>query len=628
MQTPTTPPSSQDAADLIQYLDRRNWTITPGVEEKAFRHVLRDLHFIGLMDVAATAKANARPLTAAALYKLWLDEMDGVSPHAYAAWFNLGVELATAGDSENAALAYRNALMLRPDLHGASINLGLIHERRGNPDLALSTWEQTIQPDDVRTALLNQRGRLLERQGRFAEAERELWRSLLTIPRQHDAFSHWLHLRMKMCAWPVFSTGVPGLTAEDMVAGASGLSIMALFDNNELVNHWVEAWLARRMPAAPERLAPAGGYDHRKIRIGYLSSDYNLHPISMLMAELVERHDRDRFEVYGYCSSWDDGSDLRRRILDAFDKWTRVIDMNDEQAARVIRADEVDILIDLNGLTDNTRLGVLRWKPAPVQMTYLGFVGSMPVPELDYAIADRFVVPPELAHDFHPKPLYMSKCYQANDTKAVIGTPETREAVGLPTDKFIYCCFSNTYKITAEVFDSWMSILAQVENSVLWVLARNVWARDNMKARAAARGVAPERLIFAEPTSPAQYYVRLALADLFLDTYPYNSGTTASDVLRMGLPMVTLAGRTFSSRMAGSLLSRIGLEQGIATSHEEYVRLAVRLGTDPQEHAAFRQALAGDAWRRTLGDMDSFIPELEEHFRSVVVTPARAPAAE
>lgn len=619
-----TSPAAVEASDIIQYLERRQWVINPGVEEKAFRYLLGGISFLALMDVLTTVKANGSPIRAAGLYRLWLEQTPETAPLRYAGWFNLGVELAGLGDHAGAALAYQNALQLKPDLHVAAINLGLIHETLGQTDKALETWRGAVQPDDVRIGILNQRGRLLETLGRFDEAEQELYRSLLTVPQQADAFSHWLYLRMKMCMWPVLGAPIPGLNFEDMVTKAGGLSTLALFDDNITVNSWVARWLERKMPPAPIRLSPEQGYTHQKIRIGYLSSDYCLHPISMLIAEMLEKHDRDHFEVYGYCSSREDGSPLRARVVAAFDKFVRVAGLSDEQAARLIRADEIDILIDLNGLTDGTRLGALRWRPAPVQLTYLGFVGSLPVPELDYAIADHYVVPPELAENFHPKPLYMPRCYQVNDTKTVIGPPEKRADLGLPNDKFVYCCFSNTYKITEEIFDAWMQILLQTKNSVLWVLARTKWARENMQARARRWGVSLDRLIFAEPTSPHAYLSRLALADLFLDTYPYNSGTTASDALRMGLPMITLSGQTFSSRMAGSLLNVMGLGEGIATSFESYIALAVALGNDPVRYQQFRHALSGDVWRQTLGNIDLFMPELEERYRAIRKQPQPA----
>jgi len=613
----------QKSAALIAYLDRRGWALSPEVEEKAFRSILRNVPFIVVVMLADHAKVHGKALSAADLYRMWLTESDSHAPGAYAIWFNLGVELGNAGAIDDALTAYRNALVLKPDLHGAAVNLGLLYERKGETDQALLIWGGAVQPDEARIQLLNHRGRLLESSGRLPEAEAELYRSLLLDPRQPDALSHWLHLRMKMCAWPVMGPPLPPLSRAEVELGASGLSVLALFDDNVRCNQWVERWLERRLPVAPERLSPPGGYRHDKIRVGYLSSDYNLHPVSMLTAELFERHDRDRFEVYGYDSSFDDGSPLRHRVLAAFDHVTRIAEMSDEAAARAIRADEIDILVDLNGLTAANRLGVVRWRPAPVQITYLGFVGSMPVPELDYALVDSVVVPPELAGDFFPKPLYLPRCYQVNDSQKPIGAPETRAAAGLPPDRFVYCCFSNTYKITEEIFECWMRILAAVDGSVLWVLARSPRARETMLERAAAHGIAADRLIFAQPTSPPQYLARLALADLFLDTFPYNSGTTASDVLLMGLPIVTLAGKTFASRMAASLMRFVGAEEGITTSFDAYVERAIAFGRDPERHRAFRDRLAGgEAWRRTLGDTTTFIAELEECFRQVRLSPA------
>ncbi|MEC4593130.1 MULTISPECIES: O-linked N-acetylglucosamine transferase, SPINDLY family protein [Nitrospirillum] len=609
-------------ADVIEYLTARAWKIPPGIEETAFRYLVGRLDFTALLGLVEAAREAAPWMRPASLYQLWLDEVPADATLRHAAYFNLGVELANVGDTVAAGAAYNAALSLKSDFLIAAINLGLMSEGQGKHDEALEIWRRSIQPDDMRTTLLNQRGRLLERLSRFEEAERELYRSLLTVPKQSDAISHWVHLRLKMCAWPVYLP-IPGLTKDDMVASSGGLTLMSLFDENAVVNRWVEQWISRF--GTPERLAPAQGYAHEKVRIGYLSSDYNLHPVSMLMVELIEKHDRTKFEVYGYDMGLDDNSYLRHRILGAFDQWFRVVEMSDDQVAALMRQHELDILVDLNGLTDGSRPGIVRRKPAPVQITYLGFVGSQPIPELDYAIVDDFVVPKDLAGDFHPKPLYMPICYQVNDSKALVDPSPTRESVGLPADKFVYTCFSNTYKITEEVFDAWMRILGGVDNSVLWLLARTPWARQNMQERARARGIDPGRLLFAGPASPAQYLARLPLADVFLDTYPYNSGTTASDALRMGLPIVTLSGKTFASRMAGSLLRTVGLPQGVTTSVDDYVKLAVKLGNKPKEYKAFRDALAGgEAWRRTLGDTDRFVQELEERLLSIRVTPGKA----
>ncbi|WP_157879293.1 glycosyl transferase family 1 [Pararhodospirillum photometricum] len=620
-ETPPRATLSSEGQALVAYLDRRDWRLEDALDEKALRALLADAPLVTVMEVGGVSRDEARALTPADLYRLWLEVSSPDRGPRYAAWFNLGVELSARGALDEAALAYQNAVAEKPDLHVAAVNLGLVLESQGKHAAALAVWEQALQPVEARTALLNHQGRLLETLDRFEEAETLLYKSLLLDPHQHDAYTHWLHLRLKMCAWPVFGPPLPGRSVGEMIQGAGGLSVLSLFDDNARINEWVESWLVRKMPQPCEQLAPPEGYAHDKIRIGYLSSDYCLHPISMLMVEVLERHDRSSFEIIGYCSSPEDGSGLRQRILAAFDRVERVRDLSDEALARRIRADEIDILVDLNGLTEGTRLGALRWRPAPVQVTYLGYVGSMPIPELDYAIADRYVVPEALAHDFYPQPLYMPRVYQANDTQAEIGPEETRADVGLPEDRFIYCCFSNTYKITEEIFEAWMSILRRVENSVLWVLARNPWAQASMRRHAEARGVDPARLIFAAPTGPAQYLSRLRLADLFLDTYPYNSGTTASDALRMGLPMVTLAGRTFSSRMAGSLLHQVGLGACVAETLDDYINIAARLGASPAAYRPVRESLAGDIWRRTLGDTAAFVHDLEEQFRRIRKAP-------
>ena len=364
------------------------------------------------------------------------------------------------------------------------------------------------------------------------------------------------------------------------------------------------------------------GYGHDRLRIGYMSSDFCMHPIAYLTAELFETHDRQDFEVFGYCSTKDDGSPVRQRILHSFDKCTDIRAMNDEQAARAIRADEIDILVDLNGLTLGTRLQVLRWRPASVQMTYLGYVGPIPMPELDYIIADRFVIPEVQAAAHRPAPLYMPRCFQVNDGSLPITTGETRLEAGLPEDKFVFCCFSNTYKITQAVFDAWMTILRRAEDTVLWLFVDNPYALETIKARAVAAGIAPDRLIFASRTDPSRYRGRLALADLFLDTHPYNAGTTASDALRVGLPLITLSGATFTSRMAGSLLRTMGLDEGIVHDHEAYVELAVTLATDKQRYRAYRARVTPDLWRNTLGDTPRFCKELEDAFRQVAATDA------
>lgn len=560
------------------------------------------------------------PAGAIAAYRDWLGA-NPASPQRFAAWFNLGVVLAQAGDRAGAMIAYRQALALKPDLHQAQVNLGLMLEAEGRAEEALALWDAALQPDAARIPLLNHRGRLLETRKRYAEAERALRASLLIDPDQPDVVQHWSHLRQKGCLWPLDGGGIPGLDAEGLALRGGPLGALALTDDVDLQRRIAAAWIARKVPAAPEHIAPARGYAHERIRIGYLSSDFCRHAMGFLIVELLERHDRARFEIFGYCSTAEDGSDLRRRILGALDHHVPIGHLSEEAAARRIRADEIDILVDLNGLTSGARLGALRWKPAPVQATYLGYIGPVPIEELDWMICDAVTVPPGLAAPYAPRPLPLDGPYQANDSRAQALPAITRASEDLPQDAFVLACFNNFYKITPDVFAAWMRILQALPDAVLWLTDDNATGIANLRHAAAAAGVAADRLRFASRCDPARYLARLGIADLFLDTFPYNAGTVASDALRMGLPLVTLAGRSFASRMAASLLTAVGLPQDIATTLDGYVATAIAHGRDPARHAASRAVLAGGAWARSLGDTAGFAARMEAAYERIRLAP-------
>jgi predicted O-linked N-acetylglucosamine transferase (SPINDLY family) len=597
------------ATALAALFDDEGWT-----EEQALPLLC------GLRLEALLPLIEGRQGSGVAAYRSWI-AANPSGPQLFAAWFNLGVELAQARDFGNAVIAYRNALLLKPDLHQAAVNLGLALEAGGQAEAALDAWQQALQPDAARITLLNHRGRLLEMRGALPEAIAALRASLLIDPQQPDVLQHWTHLRQRICAWPILETDIPGLDLEQLCLHAGPLGALALFDDVAMQARIAEAWIGRKVPAAPQRLAPASGYRHQRIRIGYLSSDFCRHAMSFLIVEALERHDRAAFEVFGYCSSPEDGSEIRRRVIAALDHHVPIGALSDEAAARRIRADEIDILIDLNGLTRGARLATLRWKPAPVQATYLGYIGPVPLPELDWMLCDGLVIPPDRAALYAPRPLPLPGLYQANDAQALALPPVSRAAEGLPPDGFVFCNFSHFYKITEAMFDAWMQILRCVPHAVLWLVADNEPGRRNLTEQARRRGIAAERLVFAARVDPARYRARLALADLFLDTTPYNAGTVASDALRMGLPLLTLAGQAFASRMAASLLTAIGLPEGVTTARADYIARAVAVATDPPLHARMRATLAGDAWQRTLGDSAGFTARLEAALRRIRLQP-------
>jgi len=585
-----------------------------GAQQCAARNDPAEAGFPQLVEAAEKSRADGNPAAVVQLYRGWIALHAGGHTHLFAAWFNLGVELGRCGDETGAMQAYQAALALRPDFAAAAINRGLILERAGDINAALAAWTSATQPDEARTSLINHRARLLERNGQFEDAERLLLASLLTSPAQPDVIQHWVHIRQKMCRWPALSELVPGLSMDEMINCCGPLAALALFENVAVQNAIAASWISRKTTTVTQRLSPHAGYAHARLRIGYLSSDFCRHAMSFLIAELFERHDRSRFEIYGYCSTTDDKSDIRARVLAAFDHTRFVRDLSDEAAARLIRQDEIDILIDLNGLTQGARLQILRWRPAPVQATYLGFIGPVPLPELDYLFCDDFVIPPALAPSYQPRPLAIAPNYQANDSKRTSGPPVTREQAGLPASGFVFCCFSNHYKITEDVFRSWIDILRRVDGAWLWLTADNEWSCENLRQYAAKSGIDPGRLIFAGRVSPANYMARLATADLFLDTFPYNAGTIASDAIRMGLPLLTRMGESYASRMAARLLSAIGATTGIATSREAYVDIAVALATDADAYGAYKAQFTETRWAETLGDIGLLTRELEATF--------------
>ena len=617
--TPSTlaDPSAWLAALLNTYALQSVLLVTPAAtqDETAgqadIQDCLRTIGFQSIILAIDRAQPGLANRVEIRLYQDWITANPGAGTMLYAAWFNLGVVLARADDHLGAVAAYSRVLQIKPDFYPAAVNLGLTYDALGRKKEALQTWQEATQSDEARKALLAQQARLMEEMGQLDKAEALLLTILLMDPAQPDAVQHWVHIRQKTCQWPVLRTDIPGLSPEAQQRLCGPLGVLALSDNIDLQRDVTANWIERKLPQASHRLAPTGGYHHDRIRIGYLSSDFCRHAMSFLIAELFEQHDRTRFEVFGYCSTLEDGSDIRRRVVAGFDHHRVIRDLTDEQAARLIRNDEIDILIDLNGLTARSRLAVMRWRPAPIQATYLGFIGPVPLPELDFLLCDDFVVPPGDRASYQPAPLPIARMYQANDSKRKIGNPLSRKDVSLPDDRFVLCCFSNHYKITEAMFGAWMSILLRADQAILWLAADNPWSHANLRSAAARAGVDPDRILFAERTSPERYMSQLRLADLFLDTFPYNAGTIASDAIRMQLPLLTLSGRSFASRMAGSLLNSIGAPDCATTTSFDYVETAVTLATDRQAYAAFKQRFSGDAWANTVGDTARFATEFE-----------------
>ena len=572
----------------------------------------------------------ADPAAAAQLYRDWI-ALHPASPGLYVAWFNLGVLLANQNRDSEAEQAYRAALAMVPGFVQAHLNIGTVLERLGRPEEALDAWRSALAlarpdaPEDrpLQIHALNNLGRLLEMRKDNAGAEAMLSRSLALDPKQPQAIAHWVHLRQKLCIWPAFAP-FAGATREDLLNGASALAHLAESEDPAVQLAASRRYVEQKVLPLQPALAPEQGYAHKKLRIGYLSGDFCNHPVSILTAELYALHDRDRVEVYGFSWSRVDGSPLRARVVGAMDHYIRIDAMSDLEAARCIREHEIDILVDLHGLTLGTRHDILSWRPAPVQVTWLGFPGPTALPAIDYVVADRYVLPEALQPHFSERALYLPDCFQVNDRQRPIGPRPTRASVGLPEDAFVFCCFNNTFKIRPEMFGAWMQVLRRTPGSVLWLVADDDVVRTRLRGHARDQDVDPERLIFAQRVSPENYLARYQVADLFLDTFPFNGGTTASDALWAGLPVLTLSGAAFDARMAGSLLHAAGLPQLITETLPDYVERAVALGNGRAEAAAMKAHLAASRTTCALFDSPRLVRALEDKFLEVAKRPAPA----
>ncbi|MBB6342607.1 putative O-linked N-acetylglucosamine transferase (SPINDLY family) [Pseudomonas fluvialis] len=549
------------------------------------------------------------------LYQSWLAHCRSTAD--YIVQFNLGVTLSQLEQLPAAEQAYRSAIQSKPDFVQAWFNLGAVIERQGRADNALIIWQSMLDhplvgPElnrELYLMVLNSMGRLMEETRQLNSAEAKLLASLQADPEQPKVIQHWVHLRQKQCEWPVF-TELEQLSLGEMLKATSPLAMLSATDDPGLQLATAQRFVSERVNQRVAELAPRSGYQHERLRIGFLSSDFCLHAVSLLTVELFELLDRQAFEVYGFCWSREDGSALRARVKSAMDYFIPIGALDDAEAAQLIRQQEIDVLVDLQGLTSGARPNILAFRPAPVQVTYLGFPGPTGLPCVDYVIADEYLIPDSEKPFYSERPLYLP-VFQCSDRQRPVAALPSRAECGLPEDRFVFCCFNNNYKFNEEQFDCWMRILQQVPGSVFWLLADNQWSQANLCARAESLGVARERLIFAPRVAPELYLARYTVADLFLDAYPFNGGTTANDALWMGLPVLTRSGRTFASRMAGSLLTALDLPELITRSLSEYEQRAVELAKDKQQLGGLRQRLKHGRENSLLFDMPSFVRSFE-----------------
>lgn len=586
---------------------------------------------LGAVDLIATAEslASAGNLqSVAALYREWIEHHPD-DPLLYAINFNLGTVLSTLTDHQGASAALAEAIRLNPDFLPAYINLGTALERLGRTADALSQWYEVVNRLGAMNAdalghkntALKQLGRVLSIANLDSNAEEALRHCLGLNPHQRDALYHWLNLRQKQCEWPAVQA-LPGLSRSQVVAGFSSLSLAAYTDD-PLLQLAVAADYARRDIGRPARSFAAA---HRhlleseqpgRLRIGYLSSDLREHAIGYLMAEMFALHDRSAVEVFAYYCGHKVNDTVHHRIKAGMDSWVDISAMTDEQAAERIAADNIHILVDINGYTHSARVAMLAMRPAPLIVNWLGFPGTTGSSFHDYIIADDIIIPPG-SEIFYSESVKRLSCYQPNDRRRVVADQvESRHDAGLPEDGTVFCCFNGAHKITPFTWRRWMQILQSVPGSVLWLLDGIATTNERLRQHASEHGVAPERIVFARKLTNPYHLARYALADIFLDTSPYGAHTTASDALWMGVPVLTLIGRSFASRVCSSLVTSAGLPELVCRDSDAYVARAVELGSDRAKLAEYRARLRDGRDRCVLFDTPLLVSRLEQLYREM-----------
>ena len=556
------------------------------------------------------------------------------SPHAELtqqciALKNNGDAYFDQGKIEDAATCYRQAIACNPDYAEAHNNLSNAYRVQNLFADAEHHLRQAIRVKPEFANFYYNLASLLMAQGNLNDAIGNFRKALTYRPDHHAARAIMLRLLQKTCRWEDIDSDITALRRSVSSAVESAENVFSPFifitlpcttpDEQKLC---AEKWVRfeyQTLVALRNNLA----FDHKrprndKIGIGYLSADFREHPVARLMAEVFELHNRDRFRVTAYSYGPDDGSEIRKRLQNTFDQWIDIRGHSDVDTARRIYADNIDILVDLTGFTENSRSGILALRPAPLQLNYLGYLGTMGADFVDYLIADEFIIPPEHRKHYTEKIVYLPNCFQPNDRTRPQPPAPHRESCGLPDRGFIFCCFNQTYKITSEVFDIWCRLLVAVPGSVLWLLASTPHSEENLKREATNRGVNPKRLVMAPMVKSELYLARLQCADLFLDTFPYNAGTVCSDALWMGVPVVTRVGETFSSRMAGSLLSAMEVPELISYNPEDYYQLALDLATNRKRLDAIRGKIIANCNSAPLFDSVRFTRDLEGIYSTIM----------
>ena len=503
------------------------------------------------------------------------------SPHLAIGHFAKAQSYADIGLSDDALLCFDKAIEVDPTYTQAYTNKAALLQAINRHHDALLTLIACVEVDPNNVTAYEGQGQLLGQFKQYDLSVNAFKRALEIDPNYSYGEGYLMHARLSCCDWTDYEESrqriFDGIRAGKKVCGA--MTIMSITDDAELARQCIEIYAKDKYSDPLFKLWNGEKYAHRRKRVAFISADFRVHPVGYLLIEMIENFDKEKFELTGVFTGTPDGSDLWKRYRCAFDHYLDAKNIPSYELAKLLRAMEIDIAIDLSGHTEGTRLDVLSHRPAPVQMTYLGFPGTLGLPFIDYLIADPRIIPPEQQKHYTERILHLPHCYLPRDS-SVVPSPITprRSDFGLPEEGFVFCSFNHDHKINPLMFKVWMDLLKEVPGSILWLMKTNETAQANLTKEALKHGVDPARLVYATRVPKVEDHLgRYRLADLFLDTFPYNGHTTSSDALMAGLPVISLCGNSFSSRVATSLLNDIDMNNLVCYSIHEYHNIALKM---------------------------------------------------
>ena len=542
-----------------------------------------------------------------------------INPNDAHIYFNLALVMNALDDFEASIGFYQKALALKPDMAEAHNNIGNIFNEKSNYHEAIKSYENAIIVMPEYAEAHHHLGIVLKEVGEFEKAIESFNHAIAINPKINFIFGELIGVMMNICSWEGVLEGVnrivSGINNDEAVS--SPFQLLSLIDDPMAQRRAAETYSDIKFPRMNDLQTLQRYSKHSKIRIGYFSSDFRDHAVSYLTAELYELHDRKQFEVHAFSIVEDTNDIMNLRIKEGVDYFHNVDLMSSKEIVDYARSLEIDIAIDLNGFTAGARTEIFSMFVAPIQLSYIGYLGTMGSDCYDYLIADKIIIPEESQKFFSEKIVYLPS-FQVNDSKDL--PPEnllTREDIGLSQDKFVFCCFNNTYKLNPIVLDSWARILEKAPESILIVYASNEPSKINLTKEITNRGVDSSRLIFADNVDRPEYLARFRLVDLFLDTHPYNAGTTASDALKMGLPVLTFTGDSFQARMGASILNAANMPELITSSIEDYEALAIELAQTPKKIRTLKDKLINNLSTAPLYDTKLFAKSIESAYKTM-----------